>query len=124
MKVTSGWGATRRILLKKNNPIPSQMRKLIYLTRDFILRVAYDLMIMHAKESEEKNKPVRLKYLTKLCFSSKCVMFEECLDFLQNKIKIGNYLDNGSFDLRVLRITVKIDQHQLAFFSFHFVATH
>lgn len=79
---------------------------------------------MHAKESEEKNKSVRLKYLKKSCSSSKCIMFKECLDFLLNKTQMGNYLDNGSFDLRVLQITVKINQRQLAYFSFRFVATH
>lgn len=79
---------------------------------------------MHAKESEQNTKSVRLKYLTQFCSSSKCIVFKECLDFLQNKIKIGNCLDNGSFDLRVLKITVKISQHQIVFFSFCFVATH
>lgn len=42
----------------------------------------------------------------------------------KKKIKIGNSLDKGSFDLRVLKITVKISQHQILFFSFRFVATH
>ncbi len=65
-------------------------------------------VLVHAKrvkESVQKTKPksniIRLKYFTQFGFSSKYIVFKECLDIilLENTINIGYCLDYGSYDL-------------------------
>lgn len=61
------------------------------------------------KKIVQKTKPqsnlIRLKCFTQFGFSSKYIVFKECLDIilLENTIKIGYCLDYGSYDLKELQ---------------------